>query len=128
MSSMPRRIQRQRTKGWRMPEGAVYVGRPTQWGNPYRLSDYQFAHADGTPAPHDVEAARRMAVRDFEAWLEVTTAGNAMRDRARRELRGKDLACWCPLPSDGETDDCHASVLLEVANERAMEADRHVPT
>ena len=31
----PQRIQRQRTKGWRMPEGAVYVGRPTKWGNPF---------------------------------------------------------------------------------------------
>lgn len=33
---MPRRIQRQQTKGWRMPEGAVFVGRPTLWGNPWQ--------------------------------------------------------------------------------------------
>ena len=26
---MPKRIQRHRTKGWRMPGGAIYVGRPT---------------------------------------------------------------------------------------------------
>ncbi len=32
---MPERIQRRRTKGWRMPEGAVYVGRPSRWGNPF---------------------------------------------------------------------------------------------
>ena len=32
----PRRIQRQRTKGWKMPEGAIYVGRPSPWGNPWR--------------------------------------------------------------------------------------------
>lgn len=32
---MPQRIQRQRTKGSTMPEGAVYVGRPTRWGNPF---------------------------------------------------------------------------------------------
>lgn len=32
---MAERIQRQRTKGWRMPKGAVYVGRPTKWGNPF---------------------------------------------------------------------------------------------
>ena len=31
--SEPKRIQRKRTKGWRMPKGAVYVGRPTKWGN-----------------------------------------------------------------------------------------------
>ncbi|MGZ4521042.1 MAG: DUF4326 domain-containing protein, partial [Mycobacteriaceae bacterium] len=34
--SAPKRIQRQRTKGWRMPEGAVYVGRPTEFGNPFK--------------------------------------------------------------------------------------------
>ena len=33
---MPKRIQRQRTRGWRMPEGAIYVGRPTRWGNPFQ--------------------------------------------------------------------------------------------
>lgn len=34
---MPKRIQRQRKKGWRMPEGAVYVGRPSKWGNPFKI-------------------------------------------------------------------------------------------
>lgn len=33
---MPERIQRKRTAGWRMPEDAVYVGRPTRWGNPFQ--------------------------------------------------------------------------------------------
>ncbi len=33
---MPKRIQRRRVPGWRMPEGAVYVGRPSRWGNPWR--------------------------------------------------------------------------------------------
>jgi len=35
---MPQRLQRRRTKGWRMPPGAVYVGRPTEWGNPFVCS------------------------------------------------------------------------------------------
>lgn len=33
--SAPRRIQRRRTPGWRMPEGAIYVGRPSPYGNPF---------------------------------------------------------------------------------------------
>lgn len=33
----PTRIQRQRTKGWRAPEGSVYVGRPSRWGNPFKF-------------------------------------------------------------------------------------------
>lgn len=32
---MPCRIQRKRSKGWRMPAGAIYIGRPSKWGNPY---------------------------------------------------------------------------------------------
>lgn len=36
---MPKRIQRKRTKGWKMPAGAIYVGRPTRWGNPYSIGD-----------------------------------------------------------------------------------------
>jgi hypothetical protein len=36
---MPQRIQRRRTEGWRMPEGAVYVGRPGRWGNPFSYRD-----------------------------------------------------------------------------------------
>jgi hypothetical protein len=34
-STMPQRIQRRRVKGWRMPEGAIYVGRGSKWGNPF---------------------------------------------------------------------------------------------
>jgi len=34
-----------------------------------------------------------------------------MTSDVQRELRGKDLACWCPLDQP-----CHADILLEVAN------------
>jgi hypothetical protein len=108
---MPQRIQRKRTKGWRMPEGAVYVGRPSRFGNPYRLSDYKFGRGDGSPAPFDEAAAREMAIRDFRMWLEVSLPGQEMAARARHLLRGKDLACFCPLDKF-----CHADVLLEIAN------------
>ncbi|MBO0882015.1 MAG: DUF4326 domain-containing protein, partial [Mycobacterium sp.] len=33
------------------------------------------------------------------------------RDQIRAELRGHDLACWCPLEQP-----CHADVLLAIAN------------
>lgn len=33
----PQRIQRKRTKGWKMPENTVYVGRPSKWGNPFTI-------------------------------------------------------------------------------------------
>lgn len=36
----PKRIQIRRTKGFRMPEGAIRVARPGKWGNPFRYGDY----------------------------------------------------------------------------------------
>lgn len=109
VGQLPRRIQRQRTKGWRMPPKTVYVGRPSKFGNPYRLSDYTFARADGTPY-EDEAAAREMAIRDFRLWLDVTRGGERM-SKLIPALRGKNLACFCPLDQP-----CHADVLLELAN------------
>ena len=89
---MPKRIQRKRTKGWRMPASAVYVGRPTKWGNPHKLKD------------------RYVATRLFREYLEGIVETNGV-PVVVQELRGKDLACWCPLD-----ESCHADVLLEYAN------------
>lgn len=117
---MPTRIQRRRTAGWRMPEGTVYVGRPTKWGNPYRWSDYPTTHQiDGETIPIAPTTRRRNAVVDFTAAVkyEIGKIDYPSLDEIRRELRGKDLACWCPLPEPGYPDDCHAAVLLKIANE-----------
>jgi hypothetical protein len=93
----PKRVQRKRTKGWRMPPGVVYVGRPTKWGNPYVVGHL---HPDASKAVglylSDLMGGRlRVSVEDV-----------------RRELKGKTLACWCALDMP-----CHADVLLEIANE-----------
>ena len=110
---MPRRLQRSRRRGWRKPDGAVIVDRTSRWGNPYRLDHYQFGNADGSPAEWDERAARAMAVRDFEHALFVGVLPFTPED-VERELRGKDLVCFCPLEQQ-----CHADVLLRVANGRA---------
>lgn len=117
---MAERIQLRRTKGWRKPENTVVVSRPSRWGNPYRVirvtgGMYVVCGPDG---PKDTDlcyetysAAVEHAVFCFRRELVGIRALNAM-----AELRGKNLACWCPLPKDGEPDHCHAAVLLEVAN------------
>ena len=113
----PKRIQRQRTKGWRMPEGAVYVGRPSKWGNPYRWDEYRSAHVDedGERWPIPEERRRSFAVIDFRAAMDPEygfgVGDYPDRETIRRELAGRDLACWCPLDQP-----CHADVLLELAN------------
>jgi hypothetical protein len=99
MTRRPRRTQLRRTPGWRKPEGAIVVSRPSRWGNPYPLT---------APTPEERTRVVARYRRDLEAGQLAVTA-----DDVRRELAGRDLCCWCPLD-----DPCHADVLLEVANRR----------
>jgi hypothetical protein len=99
-NTMPQRIQRKRIKGWRMPANAVYVGRPTKWGNPYYL---------GSLRKPGGELGMSQVIENYRHWI---LGGGVGKDKLDpKELRGKDLACWCPLDQP-----CHADVLLELAN------------
>lgn len=107
----PQRIQRRRTKGWKMPPNTVYVGRPGYYGNPFTIGDRQVAAYAGRP-PRDVtDAATAVALYRDMADAPAYHGGALFRQRVQRELRGKTLACWCPLDQP-----CHADVLLELAN------------
>jgi len=129
------RIQLSRTKGWRRPENTVVVSRPSKWGNPYRAERRYDWHErqcalvvdsrdDTVEDGFSVESdAREFAVQLFrdELCRETSIASSSGSvaftiEDVRRELRGKNLACWCPLPEPGQPDHCHAAVLLEVAN------------
>ena len=92
----PQRIQRKRTRGWRMPEGAVIVTRPTKWGNPFKV----------TP-----ERTRREVVVAYSIWIEMP-GQQELRNAIKRELRGHDLVCWRRLDEPS-----HADTLLRIANE-----------
>ena len=112
-----------RTRGWRKPEGAVYVGRPTKWGNPWAFGqskvDGGYWHFDGPWSlgilPAETEAqARAVAVAMFKRYVDREAPFGVLPtwlDDDLAELRGHDLACWCPLDQP-----CHADVLLELAN------------
>ena len=91
-----------------MPENAVYVGRPTSFGNPFRVGSVllgtQYGRdAEGKPF-HVVDAFH--AVQLFRSWTKWSPI-------ELKFLRGKNLACWCPL-----NQPCHADVLLELANKQ----------
>jgi hypothetical protein len=86
-----------------MPEGAVYVGRPTKWGNPYRL-----ATKNGAPT-HQADISKAYASEILSQYEELVLTSD-LKDELH-ELKGKDLACWCPLDSP-----CHADILLKYAN------------
>lgn len=93
--SKPRRVQLSRRKGWRMPPNTAKVDRTTLFGNPY-------------PPRDDSPQARVASVAAFRVHAESLPG---LREMAVRQLRGKNLACWCPLDKP-----CHADVLLEIAN------------
>jgi hypothetical protein len=85
----------------------VSVTRPGKWGNPFIVSPTARPGAGSgvfnvcVPTAEDaVECFREMMAKSPERRADV-----------RAELRGKDLACFCPIGTP-----CHADVLLEIAN------------
>ena len=100
---MPKRIQRKRTKGWRMPANTVYVGRPTRWGNPFKVLDGDHAQSVRLFRELLVESGYEVKLTFREETISIETV--------QLYLRGRNLACWCPLEIP-----CHVDVLLEIAN------------
>lgn len=98
LDAIPVRIQRQRLKGWRMPPNTVYVGRPSRWGNPWTVEGWRSA----LDAVNEYRKALENPPTQF--FVEIVAQIG--------QLRGKNLACWCPLDQP-----CHADVLLEIAND-----------
>lgn len=81
------------------PKDAVYVGRPSKWGNPYSHLDSKLA----------IKVSNRAyAIAAYENWLYDERPD--LIEAAKKELAGKDLVCWCAPLS------CHADILLEIAN------------
>lgn len=107
-TTRPVRVQLSRQAGWRMPPNTVKVDRSTPFGNPFTIEGARRAGFDGTD-----DQLRDMCVRWFRNNLQKDLpATRAIRKRVG-ELRGKNLACWCPPGSP-----CHADALLEMANAR----------
>lgn len=108
----PRRIRLSRARGWRLPDNAVVVSRPSRLGNPFIVGRHgtrlqcaaKFALLAGgfIAFEQGVETDHQLAL-----WRRI--------HRALHTLAGRDLACWCAL--DGGA--CHGDVLLYLANEGA---------
>lgn len=111
----PIRVQLKRTKGWRKPPNTIVVARPSKWGNPFTIGEVALH------LPHLTdEQCRAVAVIQFRDWLtsDAWCMVSALRTAILAnlgELRGKNLACWCPLDQP-----CRADVLLELAKGRGQ--------
>lgn len=95
-----------------MPENTVKVSRPSPWGNPFTVTDKL---NPGTRIA-GVYFAMPTAADAVQCFRDMLTNPGDRPDWVRahiHELRGKNLACWCPLDQP-----CHADVLLELANTR----------
>ena len=111
---MPIRIQLSRKKGWRMPPNTVKVDRSTKWGNPCIVGVhgtraecvrwFAYAMAGYVVLGHKPDADGQWLADKLIAYAKMAC-------RNRRHLRGKNLACWCPLDQP-----CHVDVLLDIAN------------
>ena len=126
--SRPRRIQRKRTKGWKMPENTVYVCRPSKWGNPFTVGETYYNTAGYIGLYGVTDPKRLKKVREEGIFIDIDRSLKMYRRYMRlrmnpksiekdywkkelEKLRGKSLACWCPLD-----EPCHADILLELAN------------
>lgn len=116
------RVQRKRTKGFKLPPNTICVNRGTKWGNPFRLTPDGWIEcysmnrnilnpwilwsASGGFDTHDV-------VDLYEKWLSgELRVGYLQKVPDVKELKGKNLACFCPLDKP-----CHAETLLKLANQ-----------
>ena len=119
--TQPKRIQRKRTKGWRMPAGTVNVTRPTIWGNPFLHTDPAEAVAAyrkltrGRTCMFEMGPGKLQFARNAHPQILHWSFSDFVRENIH-QLRGKDLACWCPLEAP-----CHADVLLHLANRKVEE-------
>ncbi len=93
-----------RRRGEALPPNTRYVGRPTVFGNPFKVVG-------------DDAMDRKDAVAAYALWIGHPDRAWLV-EKVKKELRGMDLACWCAPEA------CHADVLLEIANDTAKEAHR----
>ncbi len=104
-----KRVQLKRTKGWRLPPNTVVVARPSQWGNPFPIKEgWEYGKTKLSP--------RENAVAKFSLKLFVMRKIMPLVwEKYIAPLRGKNLACWCPLD-----EPCHADLLMRDAADEGV--------
>jgi hypothetical protein len=98
-----------------MPEGAVYVGRGSRWGNPLPGKIKGLTPEQIVNGYRDLVVLRKavLVTPDFVITVRATDVDRPIptADEIRDELRGRVLACWC-----AEGKPCHGDVHVEIAN------------
>lgn len=101
------RVLNLKSINYKVPEGAIYIGRAipryhlqeSKWHNPFHIGAMSVIHVGE-------KLNREQSILLYEEYLER----NPELLISIKELKGKDLICWCaPLP-------CHGDILLKLAN------------
>lgn len=125
--SLPIRIQRKRTKGFKLPENTVCVNRPLKWGNFMKFENgtiyidasYRRTVLDKWVILEENASMEQMLYTyalvvtnsletqnpDLQHWIDYCKKLDV------KELKAKNLACFCKYG-----DWCHADILLKIAN------------
>lgn len=121
----PKRIRRERVRGWRKGDNCTIVDRTSKWGNPFKVGEkirddsplWPYIAATVPGGVHGLVALTPMTSEQatdlYSSWVIEQPHLMLRLD----ELAGKDLACWCAIPKPGEPDHCHAAYLLELVRE-----------
>ena len=114
----PKRIQRKRTKGFRLEPNTKCVNRGTKYGNPYKvvfdkeisLTEWFVTKRNGSVIQSfkTKEDANKYSIELFNTYCELTFTT----EEIQKDLQNKNLACFCSLDVP-----CHADYLLEIANQ-----------
>lgn len=125
---MATRIQRKRTKDYTQPLGTIYVGRPTKWGNPFKLTPdgwIMYKSENRTLLNPWVywSASGGFVINDiidlYELWLtdQLYYKSDLRVPPDLKELKGANLSCWCGIvDKNNRYIPCHADILLSLAN------------
>ena len=89
---IPKRVQRQRRKGWRQPDNTKYCGRPSEWANPF-LIEHGFSRERALKAFRLAFWTGRLPITPERAYYELS--------------QFRFLSCWCR-----EDEDCHVDELI----------------
>ena len=84
-----------------IPDNAVYVGRGSEWGNPYNIGEWA----------GNIRSTREMVIGAFKLYFDAKMKQGIITEEDLFKLRGKPLVCWC-YPQD-----CHARILIEKMDE-----------
>lgn len=111
MRTTPQRIQRKRTPGFNLQAHSMAINglpavnctRPSKWGNPFRIGD---------PDPEYRLRTIETNERAVELFVKYTLADPKYQAKVRRELTGKNLACYC-----GDNETCHCDALLKAVRQ-----------